>query len=169
MCLLATGCAAERNKDVPASAQLVAQGEKDLAYRATDPGTIYIFDKSGQNVLYSGKVDRDDLIKVDAMKDKITMNDRVIMDKQIRDHDALNIFFERDPRAAAYDVRPASDRTVVHEVRTEPRTEVRSPSDSTITIQPKGDKVTVDGNTDSKVTVEPSNSDSKVTIEPGQK
>ena len=54
------------------------------------------------------------------------------------------------------------------QVRTEPRTEVRtSPSDSTITIRPNGDRVTVDGNSDSRVTVEPKNGDSKVTIERG--
>src|SRR4051794_6083519 len=147
MCPLATGCAADRNKDVPASAKLVAQGEKDLAYRAPEQGTIYVFDKSGQNVLYSGRVQRDDLLKVDAMRDHITLNDRVVMDKQIRDHDALNVFFEPDPNAAL-DVRPASERTVIHEheIRTEPRSEIRAPADSTITIHPNGDKVTVDGN-----------------------
>ena len=170
MCLLATGCAADRNKDVPASAKLVAQGEKDLAYRAPEEGNIYVFDKSGQNILYSGRVQRDDLLKVDAMHDRITMNDRVVMDKQIRDHDAINVFFEPDPRASSLDVRPASERTVIREreVRTEPRTDVRtSPSDSTITIRPNGDRVTVDGNSDSRVTVEPKNGDSKVTIERG--
>ena len=169
MCLLATGCAADRNQDVPASAKIVAQGEKDLAYRAPEQGTIYVFDKSGQNVLYSGRVQRDDLLKVEAMQDRITLNDRVVMDKQIRDHDAINIFFERDPRASM-DVRPASERTVIREreVRTEPRSELRSSDpDSTITIRPNRDRVTVEGNTDSKVTVEPSTGDSKVTIERG--
>jgi hypothetical protein len=170
MCVLATGCAADRNKDVPASAKLVAQGEKDLAYRAPEEGNIFVFDKSGQNVLYSGRVQRDDLLKVDAMHDKITMNNRVVMDKQIRDHDAINVFFEPDPRAASLDVRPASERTVIREreIRSEPRSELRSdPSDRTITIRPNGDRVTVDGTSDSKVTVEQPNSDSKVTIERG--
>jgi hypothetical protein len=169
MCLLATGCAADRNKDVPASAKIVAQGEKDLAYRAPEQGTIYVFDKSGQNVLYSGRVQRDDLLKVEAMQDRITLNDRVVMDKQIRDHDAINIFFERDPNASL-EVRPASERTVIREreVRTEPRSELRpSNSDSTITVRPDRDRVTVEGNTDSKVTIEQPNTDSKVTIERG--
>src|SRR5436305_1481423 len=115
MCVLATGCAADRNQDVPSSAKLVAQGEKDLAYRAPEQGNVYVFDKSGQNVLYSGRVQRDDLLKVDAMRDKILLNDRVVMNKQIRDHDAINVFFEPDPNAAAPDARPASDRTVIHE------------------------------------------------------
>jgi hypothetical protein len=168
--ILAGGCAADRNKDIPASAQIVAQGEKELAYRAPEDGTIYVFDKSGQNVLYSGRVQRDDLLKVEAMRDRITLNNRVVMDKQIRDHDALNVFFEREPRSASMDVRPASERTVIREreIRTEPRTELRSePSDSTITIRPNGDRVTVDGNSDSKVTVEQPGTDSKVTIERG--
>ena len=170
MCVLATGCAADRNKDVPASAQIVAQGEKELAYRAADEGTIYVFDKSTQSVLYSGKVERDDLVKVEAMRDRITLNNRVVMDQQIRDHDAINIFFERDPRAAM-EVRPAAERTVIQEreYRTEPRSEVRpSNSDSTITVRPDRDRVTVEGNTDSKVTIEQPNTDSKVTIERGE-
>jgi hypothetical protein len=168
-CLVATGCAADRNKDIPAQAKLVAQGEKDLAYRAPQDGTVFVFDKSGQNVLYSGKVDRDDLVKIDAMKDRITINDRVVMDKQIRDHDALNIFFDPQPRRdAVIDAREAGGRTVIREreVRTEPRTD-GSRSDSTITVHPDRDRVTVEGNTDSKVTIEQPNTDSKVTIERG--
>jgi hypothetical protein len=165
MCLLATGCAAERNQDVPSSAKIVAQGEKELAYRAPNYGTVYVFDKSGQNVLYSGKVDRDDLVKVEAMRDKITVNDRVVMDKQIRDHDAINIFFEPDySRQPVMEARPA-DATIIHERQY--RSDVSRSPDGSITIRPDQDKVTVQGSSDAKVTVEQPNNDSKVTIERG--
>src|SRR5438552_10624152 len=94
MCLVATGCAPERNQDVPASAKLVAQGEKDLTYRTPEEGKITVFDKTGQNVLYSGRLERDEVVRVDAMHDKILVNDQVVLNKKIHDHDAINIFFE---------------------------------------------------------------------------
>ena len=165
---LTAGCAADRNKDVPASAKIVAQGQKDVAYRAPDDGTIYVFDKSEQKVIYSGRVDRDELLKVEAMRDRITLDGKVVMDKQIRDHDAINIFFEPEPYRPA--VIEAGDRTVIREreVRTVPQSEttvVTPRSDSTITVRPEGENVTIQGGTGSKVTVEQPNSDSKVTIE----
>ena len=175
MCLVAAGCAADRNQDVPAGAKLVAQGEKDLTYRTPEEGKITVFDKTGQNVLYTGRLERDEVVRVDAMHDKILVNDQVVLNKKIHDHDAINIFFEPEPRReAVIEARPASDRTVIREreIRTEPRTDSSSPrSDSTITVHPDKDKVTVEGNTDSKVTIEQPNTDSKVTIEraPGQK
>ena len=158
--LVATGCAADRNEDIPATAKIVAQGEKELTYRAPTDGRVYVFDKSGQNVLYSGKVDRDQVVKVEAMRDKITIDGATVMDKQIRDHDAINIFFEPEARREAA-VIEAGDRTVIRqtEVRTEPR------SDGSITVRPEGDRLTVDGAKDSKVTIEQPNTDSKVTIE----
>ena len=113
------------------------------------------------------------MLTIDAMKDKIRVNNQVVMDKQIRDHDAINVFFEPQPRPAVIDARPVSEHTVIHEreIRTEPRSDLSSPrtSDSTITVSPEGNRVTVQGGADSKVTVQPkSDSDSKVTIERGQ-
>ena len=163
LCLIAAGCAADRNQDVPPSAKLVAQGEKDVTYRAPEDGKIYVFDKNAQNVLYSSRVDKDQLLKVDAMHDKILLDDRTVVAQKIHDHDPINIFFEAEPRPTVIEARPASDRTIIHEreIRTEPR------SDSTITVHPDKDKVTVEGTSDSKVTVEQPSADSKVTIERG--
>jgi hypothetical protein len=163
---LATGCAAERNKDIPAEAKLVSQGEKDLTYRTPDDGKVWIFDKNTQSVLYSSKLDKDQVIKVDAMHDKITVDDRTVLSQKIHDHAAMNIFFEREPSPRVTEVQPAQ-HTIIREreVQTAPR------SDSNITVSPNKDRVTVEGGADSKVTVEPKSGDSKVTIEPaaGQK
>jgi len=168
LCLVSSGCASERNSDVPADAKVVAQGEKTLSYRAPAEGTIYVYDKAGNNVLYSGRLQRDELLQVDAMRDKILVDGRTVMDKQIRDHDAINVFFRREPfRESTLEARPA-ESTIIHEreIRTEPRSSSRS-SDSTITVRPDRDKVTVEGNSDAKVTVQQPDSGSKVTIERG--
>jgi hypothetical protein len=168
MCLIASGCASERNRDVPSDAKIVAQGEKTLTYRAPEEGTIYVYDKNGNNVLYSGRLQRDEMVQVDAMRDKILVDGRTVMDKQIRDHDQINVFFRREPlRESVLEARPA-ESTIIREreVRTEPRSSSRS-SDSTITVHPDRDKVTVEGNSDAKVTVQQPDSDSKVTIERG--
>ena len=163
--IVATGCAAERNKDIPAEAKLVAQGEKDLTYRTPDEGKVWIFDKNSNAVLYSSKLDKDQVIKVEAMRDRITVDDRTVLSQKIHDHAPMNIFFEREASPRVTEVQPAG-QTIIREreVQTAPRSDA-----GTITVKPDRDKVTVEGNTDSKVTVEPKSGDSKVTIEPGQR
>ena len=168
LCLVAPGCASERNRDVPSDAPIVAQGEKTLTYRAPGEGTIYVYDKGGNAVLYSGRLQRDEVLQVDAMRDKILVDGRTVMDKQIRDHTPINVFFRREPLRES-EARPA-ESTIIHEreIRTEPRSQSSSrSSDSTITVRPDKDKVTVEGNSDAKVTIQQPDSDSKVTIERG--
>lgn len=158
---LAVGCASERHRDIPPEAKVVAQGQKDITWRASEDGTIYVFDKSAQAMLYSGRLKRDEVLRIDAMRDQITLDGRVVNDDKIRDHDAINIFFREEPvRDRINEVRPG-DATIIREreIRTEPR------SDGTITVQPERDRVTVEGGSDSKVTIEQPDSDSKVTIE----
>lgn len=163
-----SGCGSQRHRDIPADAKIVTQGQTDLTYRAHDDGTIYVFDKSAQNMLYSGRLQRDEVLKVEAMRDRITVDDRVVMDEQIRDHNAINIFFKPEPfRDRSFEARPA-DATIIRETEIRTQPQPRSDSsvrDGTITLHPDRDKVTVQGSSDSKVTIEQPNSDSKVTIE----
>ena len=165
LCVLVTGCAPEKHEAIPADAQLTAKGEKDLTYRATTDGRVFVYDRSAGDLLYSGNLRRGEVIAVDAMKDKIFVNNTPI-DKKIRDQDEIKIYFEESP--AAREAQPAS--TVIREREVvQPRSELRSgtSSDGTITVRPDRDRVTVDGAKDSKVTIEQPEKDSKVTIERG--
>jgi hypothetical protein len=161
LCMMVTGCAAEKHEAIPASAQLTAKGEKELTYRATTDGRAYVYDRSTGDMLYTGNLRRGEVISVDAMKDKIYV-DNTPIDKKIRDHDEIKIYFEESP-AARYDAVPASSSssTIIREREVSPRSDVRTSPDGTITVQPSGAQ-------DSKVTIEQPNSDSKVTVESGR-
>ena len=168
LCLAATGCAAERHQAIPASAKLVSKGQTEVTYRASQPGTVWVYDRSTGEMVYSGKVRENDVIAVDAMKDRVVLNSTPVNEKKIKDFDEIKIYFEESPEARLSEARPA-DATIIREREVQvPRTEVRTtspPREGTITVQPQGDRVTVDGARDSKVTVEPQSGDSKVTIE----
>ena len=167
LCLLAAGCAAEKHEAIPPDAQLTAKGEKDLTYRATNDGKVFVYDRSNGEMLYTGNLRQGELISVDAMKDKIYVNN-VPVDKKIRDHDDIKIYFQESP-AARLEARPASSSssTVIREREVvQPRSDAGTRNaDGTITVRPESDRVTIQGAQDSKVTVEQPTNDSKVTIE----
>ena|SRR6187401_999139 len=142
LCMLVTGCAPEKHEAIPADAQLTTKGQKDLAYRATTDGKVFVYDRSNGDMLYTGTMRQGELISVDAMKDKIYVNN-VPVDKKIKDHDDIKIYFQESP-AARYDAaRPASSSsaTVI-----QPGTSTTTSPDGTITVKP---------NSDGKVTIEP--------------
>jgi hypothetical protein len=155
-CLALTGCAADRHEDIPKSAPMVAKGETDVTWQAPSEGEVFVYDQSEGKMLYSGRVQRGDTLVIDARKDKIELAGRTVMDKQIRDHNQVEIFFQENPLALqAREVRPAEQRIVVEQP---PR---RDAGDSRIVVEPEQRE-------GSKVTVEPKDSDSKITIEPAR-
>ena len=162
LCLAAVGCAAEKHEAIPGDAKLVAKGQTDVVYRAAQPGTVYVYDRSTGEMVYSGRVRENDVVAVDAMKDRVVLNSTPVNEKKIKDFYEIKIYFEQAPGASLIEARPA-DATIIRE--REIQRSSTSTQDGTVIVRPKGDSVTVDGAADSKVTVEPSNSDSKVTIE----
>lgn len=141
---LAVGCAADRHQDIPRSAMLVEKHTGDVRFTATNPGEAYVYDRSSGKLLYSGRMQRNETLAVDAKDDRITLNGRTVMDERIRDNDELRIFFREEPRAET-----AGSRVIV-----EPR------SDSGVTVQP--------ADRNSAVTVQPGGSDSRITVQPGE-
>ena len=167
LCVLVTGCAPEKHEAIPPDAQLTAKGEKELTYRATNDGRVFVYDRSNGEMLYTGDIRQGELISVDAMKDKIFVNN-VPVDKKIHDHDDIKIYFQESP-ASRFEARPASSSssTVIREREVvQPRSDAgtRNP-DGTITVKPESDRVTIQGAQDSRVTIEQPNGDSKVTIQ----
>jgi hypothetical protein len=62
-------------------------------------------------MVYSGKVERGDSVRVDPDKNRIMLNDRIVRDEDLRSNDTRRIFFE-----------PSADRhTMIVEERRETR------------------------------------------------
>jgi hypothetical protein len=133
LCLMVTGCAADRHEDIPKSAPMVAKGETDVTWAAPSEGDVYVYDQSEGKMLYSGRVERGDNLVVDARKDRILLDGRTVMDKQIRDHNEIEVFFRENPLAVqARERRPAEQRIVV-----EQPDRSRDSDNSRIVVEPK--------------------------------
>src|SRR5262245_35523954 len=94
LAILLGGCMAERSPQIPATAELSAEGNGKLAYRAPDDGKVFIFDRNDNRVIYSGDVARDQLVMVDPDTDRITVADRVVFEKGLHKGNSTRIFFE---------------------------------------------------------------------------
>lgn len=107
LCLMITGCAADRHEDIPKGTPMVAKGEKELIWQAPASGDVFVYDQTEGTMLYSGRVQRGDTLDIDAMDDRILLDGRTVMDKQIRDHNEIEVFFRRNPMADQ--ARPAGE------------------------------------------------------------
>ena len=131
------------------------------AERAND-GMVYVYDRGAGDLVYSGRILQGERVEVEAMEDRVTLNGRTVMDKQIRDNNEIRVFFRGQPRPV--DVDTAGSRTNVQRRDagdTEIRVQPRQSDEAEIRVKP--------GTTDSKITVEPGDEGSKVIIEGDRK
>jgi hypothetical protein len=170
--VLVAGCA-ERHRDIPSSARLVAEDRTGkIDFVAPDDGEVFVEDNSANKLLYSGKINRGEHVRVDPVKDKLTINDRVVRDQKIRDLNEVRVFFKPEPAADLAGSRSTVVQPIhVHPAQAQPSTaEPARQGDTEIRVTPRGEneseiRVKPGTNSDSRVTVEPGNDSSKVTIE----
>lgn len=109
--LMLLGCASDRHHDIPTDARLVTEGDKTLTYQFERPGTVYIFDTETDKMVYSGKVERGQTLRVEPDRNKIMLDGKVVRDEDLKTKDNRRVFFE-----------PSDDhRTVIVEERKETR------------------------------------------------
>jgi hypothetical protein len=90
--VIAAGCS-DRPQHVPASAQMTVEGKDHVAWTADRGGTVWVSDEGNQKVLYSTHVISGDRIALDANRNQLTLNDRVVLDTGVH-HVEHKIFFE---------------------------------------------------------------------------
>ena len=144
------GCTHDRSDEIPASATELTSGTEHITATAPAAGTMYLWDQSANRMLYVGKVDRGDNVRVDAKQNKIYINDRVMTkrDDLTNDHH-YKAFFERSDQMRDRDGRlhnANSDRAGVSgstDLGTDGTT-VREERTTTITRDPNAvDRTTV--------------------------
>jgi hypothetical protein len=86
------GCASDSGS-VPASAMLTAEGNRRLPYTTTAPGTLYVYDKTAGDLVYSGEVDGGRQILVDPDSNRITADADVLQEKKLVSGHTYRIFF----------------------------------------------------------------------------
>jgi hypothetical protein len=110
--LLAAGCAKDRPESVPADARSVAKqgGTQPVNFTAPRDGTVYVYDRTSQKMLYSGRVRQGETLELDPMRNKVRLEGRVVMEKNLRDLNQYQVWFDEEggTQAAAPVVAPAA-------------------------------------------------------------
>ena len=172
--LLTVGCAG-RHRDIPSSARLVAEDRAGkIDFVAPDDGEVFVEDNSANKLLYSGKINKGEHVRVDPQKDKLMINNQVVRDQKIRDLNEVRVFFKAEPGADL----AGSHSTVVQPIYVNPsqaqpssHVEPARTGETEIRVAPRRDnedaeiRVKPSSSTDSRVTVEPADQGAKVTVE----
>jgi hypothetical protein len=88
------GCAS-RPMAVPSTAQSMAEGNGErLAFRAAQPGRVYVSNESNHKIYYQGDVRRDDNVEVTPGDNRITIGGRTVSEASLPDGDRYRIYFE---------------------------------------------------------------------------
>ena len=91
--VLAGGCQHERSTAIPPSAAIAAEGNGQLTYRAGNEGTVYLFNRNANTVVFSGQVMKGQAIVVNQDKNQVLIDDRVVTEGTLRKGDTYRIFF----------------------------------------------------------------------------
>jgi hypothetical protein len=153
--VLALASCSDRPNYVPSAAQLTVQGKDHVTYTAERDGTVWVTDEGNHKVMYSTHVHAGDRLEVDANRNQVLLNDRVVMDTSVH-HNEHKIFFEpAEPVTAARAVivpvpapAPAASRTDVVIVRPQ-----EIPAGATLRTQTTGEAVELRPDTDGTVWV----------------
>jgi hypothetical protein len=134
------GCSHEPKADqVPPTASMSVQGDQDLSYTAPRDGEVYVYDASSRKLLYSGHIEKGQVLSVDPEKDKIMIDSKLALEKDIHAGNRHRIYFAPDTHS---DSRVVERRTEVREVpagsRIDSDTTVRS-EEKTVRTNPDGD------------------------------
>ena len=141
------GCSSEpKAEQVPPNARLLVQGDKTLNYAAPQDGDVYVYDSNDSTLIYSGHVEKGQSISIDPEDDKVMIDNKLAVEKDIHAGNVHRIYFVPD--------RHDDDHGRVHKT-----TEVRDHAadghregDSGTTIKREETKK-IDANPDGDVTI----------------
>ena len=120
------GCASDERPDqVPGNATMISEGSQNVIASAPHDGTVYVWDKNADKMVYTGKVAKGDNIRVDAKHNKVFYNDKLAVETDLTDSHNYRVFFDQSEYDAA-DLARHRDTTII----TPPR------SDGNVTVQP---------------------------------
>jgi hypothetical protein len=105
------GC--ESVAPVPSSAMQVSSGEGAVSYRTADPGQIYVYDKTWNQLAYTGQVKANQLVAVDPGAGKVTIDGTIVVQKPLGGGDKFDIYLDK---SAAMGSTTVEKTTVTHTV-----------------------------------------------------
>lgn len=88
------GCMNERHPQIPADATLMTEGQKSLTFRATEPGTVYVYNRNDNKMVYSGEMEGGQSLSVDPERNRITIDGRTVLEKGLDNNQTLRVFYK---------------------------------------------------------------------------
>jgi hypothetical protein len=115
-CLSAGGCASEGGA-IPATADMVVEGNKQLTYQAPREGVIYVFDDDANRLIYTGNVNRGQTLSIDTREDDITIDGRRATEWDLDPDHRIQVYFEERPGVGARRVVVEEERRTYRDGR----------------------------------------------------
>ena len=104
-------CASEQTSKIPARAEPVASATGNAEYRTADAGTIYVYDKTWNKLVYTGTVQRDQMVKVEPENSRVLVDGRPVVEQTpLGGGDQYQFFLDTSTPAATTTVEK---RTVI--------------------------------------------------------
>lgn len=130
---------------VPSTAMEVSAGTGNVVYRSADAGTVYVYNQSTGDLVYSGDIHRGQVVVLDTAGDRVLVDNRPVVERVNLDGaNRYQIYLDPRDRAVGrrYDGGPATTvverrpllerREVVVPRTTYERREVVVPSDRSV-------------------------------------
>jgi hypothetical protein len=111
LALLLAGCMADRSSQIPANARLASEGTGQVTYRAADDGKVYVFDQNDNKIIYSGDIQKGQIVTVDPQANRVMIGDNVVSERSLHAGNSHRIFVDTSTEA-----QPAK-HTVIEERR----------------------------------------------------
>ena len=95
-------CASEQTSKVPARAEAVASATGDASYRTADSGTLYVYDKTWDKLVWTGTVQRDQMVKVEPENSLVLVDGKPVVEQTpLGGGDQYQFFLDTSTPAAA--------------------------------------------------------------------
>ena len=93
------GCSVEaRPPGVTANSEKVLSGAGDLSYTSPSRGTVYVFDETTDKMVYSGRVNSGDKVRVDAGDGDIELNGNNAVENVVISGRKYEVWFDAEAR-----------------------------------------------------------------------
>jgi len=89
-----TACENQHPDTVPGSAQLMQAGNRDVVFTAPQRGMAFVYDKQANHLIWSGEVSKGKQIKVDPMKNEVTVDGMVVAKGTVQPYHDEQVWFQ---------------------------------------------------------------------------
>ena len=109
------GCAPERPESVPADARSVARqsGSQPVNFTAPSDGTAFVYDRSAQKMVYSGRLKHGETLELDPRRNGVRVDGRQVVEAKLRDLNEYQVWFDAEPQSTPSGSSTAGSRITV--------------------------------------------------------